>query len=175
MALDWILANENAEVVKKHGLAHPPVILDKHLDEKVLATLFSSAVRTAKKAAPRSPYEGLQADDEDFFHVLQLAWEDYALIVTADGAFFEKAKQFQDELPKRKKDRCLRGVIIVPKVRDEQVRLLSALIGGAMQVRLKGRPGGELIALTEIAEENLGLDLRDKAPYAIELCRCAYD
>ena len=161
--------------MKKHRLVHPPVILDKHLDEKALATLFRSAVRTAKKASPRSPYEGLQEDDEDFFHVLQLAWEDYALVITGDGAFFGKAKQFQDELPKRKKDRCLCGVIIVPKVRDEQVRLLSALIGGDMQVRLRGRPGGELVALTEIAEENLGVDLRDKVPYAIELCRCAYD
>lgn len=161
--------------MKKYRLVHPPVILDKHLDEKALATLFRSAVRTAKKASPRSPYEGLQADDEDFFHVLQLAWEDYALVITGDGAFFGKAKQFQDELPKRKKDRCLCGVIIVPKVRDEQVRLLSALIGGDMQVRLRGRPGGELVALTEIAEENLGVDLRDKVPYAIELCRCAYD
>jgi hypothetical protein len=156
-------------------VAHPPVILDKHLDEKALALLFSSAVRTAKKASPRSPYEGLQANDEDFFHVLQLAWEEYALIVTGDRAFLAKAQQFQDELPKRKKDRCLRGVIIVPKVRDEQVRLLRALIGGDIQVRLRGRPGGELVTLTEIADENLGVDLRGKAPYAIELCRCPYD
>jgi hypothetical protein len=161
--------------MKKHQPDHPPVVLDKHLDEKSLSILFASAVRTAKTARPQSAYEGDHPDDEDFTHVLQLAWEDYALVITADGAFFEKAQHFQDELRKRKKDRCLRGVLIVPKQRDEQVRLLRAFIDGTLEVRCKGRPGGEVVTLSEVSTLDLGVDFREKVPRAVELCKCEWD
>lgn len=132
--------------------------------------MFASAVRIAKTARPQSAYEGDHPDDEDFTHVLQLAWEDYAIVITADGAFFEKAKQFQDELKKRKKDRCFRGILLLPKQRDEQVRLLTAFLDGGLTVRLQG--SSEVVTLNDVYENNLGVDLRDRVPVAIELCRC---
>jgi hypothetical protein len=147
---------------------HRSIVLDKSLDEATLKPLFAASVRTAKIARPSTPYEGEHPNDEDFTHVLMVSWEDYALTITSDGAFFEKARQFQDGLARRKRDRCMRGVIIVPKWRDEQVRLLRAFIDGSLTVRYKGRP----VTLEDVAAWNLGVDLRTKVPVAIELCDC---
>ena len=89
--------------------------------------------------------------------------------------FFEKARQFQNELRKRKKDRCFRGVLVVPPQRVEQVRLLSAFIDGKLEVRCKGRPGDEIVDLNEASNLNLGIDFREKVPRAVELCLCKWE
>ena len=153
---------------------HPRIVLDKHLDAVTLAPLFSSVVRSANNVRPRWKYEGTHTGDEDFYHILQLAWEDYATILTADGEFFNKVRTFQADLARRKKDRCFNGVLIVSHIREEQVRALKGLLDGATLVRCKGRPGGEIINIEDVSSQNLGVDFRDKVPRAVELCACKW-
>lgn len=114
---------------------HPRIVLDKHLDEAALTQLFSLVVRSANFARPRSTYKGTHGDDEDYHHILQLVWEDYATLVTADRHFFKKVRTFQADLAKRRKDRCFNGVLIVSHIRDEQLRTLGGFLDGSMQVR----------------------------------------
>jgi len=159
---------------KKHNSDHPPVILDKHIDVKAIAPLFESVVRSANDLEPSCPYEGTHTDDEDLYEVLQIVREERALLVTADGAFFDKVQIFQEELVPRKKDRCLYGVLLVPKERERQVALIRAFVEGEMDVRLAGAAKTR-VRLPFLYESNLGVNLRAKVPVAVELCRCAWE
>jgi hypothetical protein len=160
--------------VKAHRPQHPRVVLDKALDAKALSRLFNSVVRSAKTARPVMTYQGLQHHDEDFTDVLQLAFEEYATVVTSDGAFFDKVRQFQAERPRRQKNRCFNGVLLVSTVKALQISSLTSFLEGHLEVRCKGKPNGEIVTISDVAEFNIGVDLRAKSPRAIALCDCPW-
>jgi hypothetical protein len=145
-------------------------VFDKNLDPNVFVPTLSGWNRiSAATRRPKSPYIGHHATDEDHRDFLQLVWENDALGVTADGAMLEKAWEF---------GRCgsrghrLNGVIIVPPRLPEQVDRLSALVSG--ELRVEGIDADD-DPLDAICTNNLGVDLRQKVPEAIELCDCPWD
>ena len=70
-------------------------VVDKHVDPTACARLLSPASVTAADGwKPRSRYVGPEPNDEDRAHVLQLAFERDATLLTSDGGLLVKAVDF---------------------------------------------------------------------------------
>lgn len=152
---------------KKHAR---PVVVDKHLDGDALASVLGRRSISAATAKPSRKYRGEHADDEDFSDVLQLAWENEAALLSADGEMIEKALRFEKQLPKA--ESCLRGVIILPRDKDEQVKALRRFVEGET-VPIATRKGDALPrSLFDIEDFNVGIDLRKDTPRVVHLCDC---
>ena len=154
----------------------PRIVCDKHMDPELLTRYFGRLVLNAQGCRPRTRYVGNCPHDEDFTDVLQLAWEEYAPLVTADGALIEKVRVFQAELPKKWRDRCFNGVIVLPARHREQEVALKRFVSGTLSVRcVIHRTRGFNATLEAIDDANLGVDLTAKQPRALELCTCPWD
>jgi hypothetical protein len=151
-------------------IASDKVIADKHLDSVALGEIVRRTAVSATRQRPVRKYRGDFADDEDFYHILLLAWETMAPLLTADHEMIDKALRFPKQYPKE--ECCLRGVLILPHFKQDQVAVLSRFMAGAIPI-IASRKGGIIPAtLDEIALYNLGLDLRKEHPRVVDLCSC---
>ena len=124
----------------------------------------------AAEHRPVNPYVGQYADDEDFAHVLQLGWDNFVAVLTADAEMIKKALKFERQVPKE--ESCLRGVIILPPGKEEQVRVLRAFEAGDI-CAIRTRKGDALPEnIAQVEQYNIGLDLRQARPRVIHLCGC---
>jgi hypothetical protein len=81
-----------------------------------------------------------------------------------DGGILEKARNFG---PCYSNNHILGGVIILPPAKEKQVAALRGFKDGSL--RVQGLEPGDF---EEVWAEDLGVDHRQKAPSAIELCDC---
>lgn len=158
----------------------PKIVTDKHIDPRMAEKVTGRLALNAQRRRPDRKYRGVNAHDEDYCEVLHLAWENYAPLLTADKAMIEKARIFQAGLPRKRRDRCLNGVIILPPHHSDQERLLNAFTSGALAARFarprRARPRRAFnVTLEQIDTANLALDLTRKVPKVIELCSCLWD
>jgi hypothetical protein len=148
------------------------VVLDKHLDSAALGEVVGRNALSATNHRPQRKYRGDGADaaDEDFYHILLLAWEEMAPLLTSDREMIEKAKRFPKQYPRE--ESCLRGVILLPPFRQEQLAILRRFVAGEVPI-IASRKGGIVPkSLNEIELFNLGLDLCKDHPRVVELCGC---
>ncbi len=151
-------------------MARDAVVFDKHLSGKLFRDLLNGwTLLDAALRKPQIRYRGPFADDEDYYDVLQLAWENDALLVTCDQELIEKARRFGGC---GSYDHRLHGVIVLPKEARRQASLLEDL--------LKERPSivnipADESAIDLILTNNLGVDLNARQPRAVELCDCKFD
>jgi hypothetical protein len=151
------------------------VVTDKHVDADAMGTLLGRFAMSAASHEPQSKYTGRHMDDEDFAWVLQLAWENWAPLLTRDGDMIEKAIQFRRELPVIGSDRCLRGVVVLPLTKAQQIAILKRFMAGDIDI-IPSRSGVRVPkSIADIEEGNFGLDLRKARPKVIELCDCDCD
>ena len=144
-------------------------VLDVHLDPKAISEELPVApITQAARHLPRIAYTGEQRNDEDRNHILQLAFERNATLLSTDiEGMLDKAYGFG---PCHSKKHRLGGVIILPPRRKEkQIAALRSFKDGSLHV-LDLDPGD----FETIWRDNVGIDLTKKAPKAVELCDCAY-
>lgn len=157
---------------KKHH-RREPIVVDKHLDGDLLASIVGRRPISATTIRPTRAYKGEHADDEDYAHVLQLAWENEAALLSADGEMIAKALAFEKQY--RKAEDCLRGVIVLGARQDEQVDALRRFVQGET-VPIATRKGDVIPrSLDELEDYNIGLDLRQDPPRVVHLCTCKDD
>jgi hypothetical protein len=158
-------------VSKKHPRVEP-VVVDKHIAADMVAPLLTRRPINATTARPTRPYRGEYAGDEDFSHVLQLGWENEAVVLTADGEMIEKALRFEKQFPKA--ESCLRGVIVLPPGKQAQLAALRRFIvdGADMPIPKPNDGTAPPNVLDVIEDYNLGVDLRKTVPRIIYLCDC---
>ena len=150
-------------------------VADKHVGvDRLVPILPVRRITSAQLSKPDILYSGTHKNDEDYYHVLQLAFENYATLLTSDGGMPSKARAFQDEQPKRERDRCFRGIIILPRDADAQVQALEVVAkGNCHPSKPGGLPDGPVL-LHQVDDFNLTLDLRGGAGNAklSHLCDC---
>jgi hypothetical protein len=150
----------------------PKVVIDKHLDPEAIGEALGLFAMSAATHEPTSKYRGNHPDDEDFYSVLQLGWEHEVAVLSRDGAMIDKAIAFRQDLPIIGRETCLRGVIILPLLKEDQVTVLRRFIAGEIEI-IPSRSGGPVPAsIHDLENYNLGLDLRKSRPKLIELCEC---
>jgi hypothetical protein len=144
-------------------------VFDKHVDPRLFAAIFAGwTLIAAATTKPKMRYVGPYPTDEDHYDVLQLGWENDALVITGDGGMIGKAQDF---------GRCgshehyLNGVIVLPPDQRRQVELLTKLIDGRLKI---ARIDDDDSAVVAIRDSNLGVDLRAKQPVAEPLCGCPW-
>jgi hypothetical protein len=151
------------------------VIIDKHLDPEAMGKAVGRFAMSAATHAPQSKYRGSHPTDEDYDHVLQLAWENQALLLSRDGAMIKKAIQFRRDLPRIGEERCLRGVLVLPLHKADQVAALRDFLAGKLEI-VRSRAGIPIPeSLDDVEDGNFGIDLRQARPKAIELCDCEWE
>lgn len=152
---------------------HPrqePVVVDKHLDAEALGSAVGRRGRSAAQHKPTRPYRGQYANDEDFAEVLQLAWEEETALLTADAEMIDKALRFERQLPKA--EACLRGLIILPPGKDEQVKALRRFVAGEITPIASRKGDAVPRSLFEVEDFNVAIDLRSDTPQVVHLCDC---
>lgn len=111
---------------------------------------------------------GLQphAPDED---VIDLAFRERAILVTADAKFEGKCRKFQS-----KRNRCLRGLLLLPDGREQQERVLLDIRQGRRimcHAHFKISPTWE-----DIRKENLFVNARISGQLQLkDLCACEWE
>jgi hypothetical protein len=154
---------------RKH-LRQEPVVVDKHLDADALGSALGRRGRSAAQYKPTRPYRGQYAKDEDFADVLQLAWEEETALLTADAKMIDKALRFERQLPKA--EACLRGLIILPPGKDEQISALRRFVAGEIVAMASQKGDAVPKSLDEIEDFNVAIDLRTDTPRVVHLCDC---
>lgn len=82
----------------------------------------------------------------------------------------EKALRFERQLPKA--EACLRGLVILPPGKDEQVKALRRFVSAEI-VPIASRKGDAVPrSLDELEDYNMCIDLRTDAPRVVRLCDC---
>lgn len=152
------------------------LVADKDVGRDRLRPLLGvRRIMSAQTTKPEEAYAGSHTDDEDYTEVLQLVWETEATLLTCDGEMPNKARIFQSELRRSIKppDRCLRGIVLLPKPADQQVVVISRLARGITVNHTLAIPPGP-VWLHEIDDFNLCLDLRRGVKDALlsALCQC---
>jgi hypothetical protein len=143
-------------------------IVDKHIDAvMVRSEVYPAPVTPAWNRSARGKYAGEEPTDEDRNHVLQLSFERDSKLLSADGDILEKAYKFG---PCNSNGHRLGGVIIVPAGKANQIAALRAFKNGSLQVQ-----GIDPGSFDDIWWDNMGVDLRQKVPSAIELCECKFE
>lgn len=146
------------------------IVADKHIDGERLGRLLERFPIFAQTQKPSRTYRGHSAHDEDFAHVLMLSWEHMCPLLTCDGEMLSKALRFPRQYPNE--ESCLRGVLVLPRDKDEQVRILQRFVAGDIPV-IASRKGGIVpTTMDHIETYNIGLDLRQDNPRVVELCDC---
>lgn len=134
-------------------------VCDKHVSAPFLAPILTPATVTpAAERQTRYAYVGADQHDEDRAHVLQLAFERDATLLTADDAMLEKAYNFG---PCGSRNHRLGGVIVLPPGKDQQIRSFA---DGTLRI-----PGVDAGDFAFIWRENLGIDLRSPHPSAVDM------
>jgi hypothetical protein len=146
------------------------IVVDKHIDGDALGALIGRKPINAAMTRPTRQYRGDFADDEDFSQVLMLAWQNEAVLLSADGEMIKKALKFSRQYPKN--ESCLRGVVIIPPSKKDQIAVLRAFISGNTQVIANAKGGFVPKSFDEIEDYNFGLDLRKTAVRVVNLCDC---
>jgi hypothetical protein len=143
-------------------------VCDKHIDlESLLDALPSGTpVIDSSTTRPKLKYCGIDPADEDRNHVLQLAFERDATLITSDRRMIEKSLNFG---PCGSHGHRLGGVIVLPVGKTRRFTALVKLWDGAIPALGVGRP-----AFQRIWEDDLGVDLTLKLPTAVELCDCLW-
>jgi hypothetical protein len=86
----------------------------------------------------------------------------------------EKALTFREQFPKIGTERCLRGLLILPLPKDEQITSLRQFVAGKVEI-MRSRSGAPIPAsIADIEDNNLALDLRKSRPQMVELCDCPW-
>lgn len=146
------------------------IVVDKHIDGTALGNLIGRTLINAATETPTRKYRGHFNEDEDFSHVLMLAWQNEAPLLTADRAMIEKAMKFPRQFPKE--ESCLRGVVVIPPSKEEQVAVIRAFLSGEKPV-IANRKGGIVPKnFDDIENYNFGLDLCQIAPRVVDICAC---
>ena len=146
------------------------VVCDKHLDAEAIGGVLGRIGRSAQDFKPSRPYRGEFSHDEDFSDVLQLAWEYEVVLVTADSKMIEKALRFEKQMPRA--ESCLRGVLVVPRDKSEQLKSLHRFASGEI-VAVASRKGDAVPkSLYDVEDYNVALDLRRESPLVVHLCEC---
>lgn len=141
-------------------------LIDKHLDQGALAAELAPApVMSPVNRVPRIEHVGPERLDEDRYHVLQLAFERDATLLTADAGILKKARNFG---PWWSNGHVFGGVIVLPLGKQSQIVAVRSFKDGSLTVR-----GVEPGDFEYIWHQNLGVDLRHKPPVGVELCDCA--
>lgn len=150
-------------------------VIDKNLNAEALARVLPGSVIDSKTTKPRATYKGSHRDDEDYAHILQLAFEREACVVTSDYAMIGKAHRFHRFVTGHSGMRCMNGVIIVPDGLTAAIKTLEELRNGKKRIRVIGFQGRPFFAdLFEVDASNLGVNLRATSPTVIELCDCPF-
>lgn len=145
------------------------IVLDKHFGLSLFdAVIHDASFISAALVSPRLKYIGEHSGDEDYYHVLQLAWENDALLITGDAKMLQKARIFGRC---RSHNHYRSGVIVLPPGNDRRVELLRSLVDGRLPVLNVDTADDPLEV---ICDANLGVDLMVKQPVAIELCECPW-
>jgi hypothetical protein len=150
------------------------VVTDKHLDGAAIGRVLGRFVMSAASHKPtnKHPYRGKHQDDEDYTEVLQLAWENECPLLTGDAAMIEKAREFRLQFPKVGEERCLRGVIILPTPKGDQLRVLERFQAGKIELIRSGSGHAIPQGIDDVETFNVGIDLRKNRPKVVWLCDC---
>ncbi len=150
-------------------MARATAVFDKHTDPSAFADLLPGwTLLSAARSKPKLRYSGVFSDDEDYSHVLQLAWENDATLITCDGSMIEKATDFNHC---GSRGHYLSGVVVLPPGRDRQRKTFAAFLDRKIQIANLERGEDPLEALRQ---GNFGVDLRAKQPEGLELCNCPF-
>lgn len=147
-----------------------PVVVDKQLDADALAAALNRSGRSANRYKPSRPYRGQFADDEDFSDVLQLGWEYRVAVLSADNKMLQKALQFERQFPNE--ESCLRGLILLPPGKQQQIFALTRFVRGKIELIASHKGGVVPKSLHDLEIFNLAIDLRDERPRVRRLCDC---
>ncbi len=129
----------------------------------------------SKTTMPKATYKGSHSEDEDFAHILQLAFERQACIVTSDYAMIGKANAFHALVMGFSGNRCMNGVIVLPNNERAAVGAIKKLRSGKTRIEVIGfKDKPFLVDFERVDEANLGVNLRAETPTAIELCSCPF-
>jgi hypothetical protein len=150
-------------------------VLDKGFDRDGLGSLLPGYCIEARTTFPTATYKGSHSEDEDFSHILQLAFERHACVISSDYAMIEKARRFHSLVVGHRGDRCMDGVIVLPAQLLSAQRALRDFRNGKPRVEIPGFEGEPFtVALSDVADSNLGLNLRAPNPTVGELCSCPW-
>lgn len=147
-----------------------PIVVDKQLDAEALAVVLNRSGRSANKHKPSRPYRGKYAADEDFSDVLQLGWEYEVAVLSADSKMLEKALRFERQFPNE--ESCLRGLILLPLGKKQQIDVLTRFVGGEIAITASQKGGVVPKTVDDLEVFNLAIDLRDHNPRVRRLCDC---
>ncbi len=150
----------------------PKVVTDKHIDGAAVGRALGRSFMSATTCKPQTEYNGEHQDDEDFTDVLQLAWENECPLLTCDGAMIEKAREFRLQFPKIGEERCLRGVLVLPVGKNEQIRVLTQFQAGRIDLIRCGKGHPIPSSIDDVESYNVGIDLRKPRPQVMWLCDC---
>ena len=89
-------------------------LTDGHMERNTLEKILGVRLVNAKERKPRFPYKGPLPHIEDHSHVLQRTYEEVTLLITSDRGMIPHAFEFAKQYPKFKKDKCLRGIVVLP-------------------------------------------------------------
>jgi len=145
------------------------IVVDKHLDGRALGEVLGRFPMSAATQKPTTKYRGTHIEDEDYTHILQLAWENECPLLTRDGAMIEKAREFRLQFPKIGEERCLRGVVILPLLKDDQVAVLRQLSAGDIEFI---HNTSDVKSIDDVEDYNVGVDLRRARAPVTRLCDC---
>jgi hypothetical protein len=150
-------------------------VIDKNLKAASFEGLVPGTILDAKTIFPQTTYKGPQRDDEDYSHVLQLAFEEHACVITSDYAMIGKAERFHSYVVGHRGDRCMNGVIVLQGSLADALASVKRFRSGTTRVRMPGAGGVPFrVDLGEVYWTNLGLNLRASPPTVCELCKCAF-
>jgi hypothetical protein len=147
-----------------------PIVVDKHLDHAALSAILGRRGVSAALIRPTLAYRGQYAKDEDFAEVLQLGFEYRAAVLSADNDMLRKALQFEKQLPKE--ESCLRGLILLPHVKELQMSSLEKFVRGHTVITATRKGDFVPTDIDGLEDYNIAIDLREKNPRAIHLCKC---
>jgi hypothetical protein len=150
-------------------------VIDKNFNAQAFMSVLPGNVIDSKTTMPKATYKGSHSEDEDFAHILQLAFERQACVITSDYAMIGKANMFHSLVMGFSGNRCMNGVIVLPNNETAAIRAIRNLRSGTTRIEaigFKSKPF--LVDFERVDGANLGINLRADAPTAIELCSCPF-
>jgi hypothetical protein len=149
--------------------------VDKNLSAEELTKVLPGKVIDAKTTTPKATYKGSNREDEDYYHILQLAFEREACVVTSDYAMIGKARTFHGLVMGHSGGRCMNGVIVVPDSTSSAARALESFRAGKTRVKVIGYKSKPFFAdFFQVDASNLGVNLRATPTTVVELCDCPF-
>jgi hypothetical protein len=143
------------------GKRHSRFLLDTSVPADLKKCLPHDAVVTTIECGLTA-----RADDLD---VIKLAFERRSLLVTADKAFAQKCRMFQE-----RRRQCLFGLLILPQGIQFQERFLEDF--SRRRKKLLHPQIDRLGTWTDVREENLAVIVHlEGDPAVIDLCDCSWD